>query len=66
MRQIITRVRSDGTFPEVGMNDRAVTSYKTQRSARRWAKEYAKGRACRIEYISNDHLQGEPFKVEYF
>lgn len=65
MRQIISRARSDGTFPEVGTNDRAVTSYRTQRNARRWAKEYARGQACRIEYFSNEHLYGEPFRVEY-
>ena len=63
MKAIISRMVGD-KFPEVGMNDRFLTSsYKSQLKVIQVAKEWAKGKPYRIEFFTDSGIYGEPFKV---
>lgn len=65
MKIIVSRLRADGTYPEVGMNDRALFSIPSVKSAKKRAADFAQGRPHRIEYFTDDHLYTDPFKVEH-
>ena len=59
---IITRKNSDGSYDEVGMNNRCIVrGYKTYRNAFKYAiNPYGAGRTCRVEQYNGDSVQGEP------
>lgn len=65
MQMIVTKRNPDGSYDEVGMNNRALFSqYRTISGAIRYgAKPYANGRPCRVEFFSN--IYGQPFKTIY-
>ena len=65
MQVIVTKQNNDGTYDEVGMNNRALFSqYKTISGAIRYgAKPFARGKPCRIEFFNN--IYACPFKVIY-
>lgn len=50
-RYIVTRQNADGTFDEVGMNNRMLISdYKTYRNAYKYAiNPFGRGKLCRVE-----------------
>ena len=51
LKIIVTKQNKDGSFDEVGMNNRALFSnYKTLKNAIKFgAKPFANGKACRVE-----------------
>jgi hypothetical protein len=59
---IVTRQNTDGTFDEVGSNNRTViTGYKSYQSAMRYAiKPFAQGRVVRVEVYHNDNVHRTP------
>ena len=66
MRAIITRPNNDGTYDEVGMNNRTITkNYKSKQSLKRYAiPDHFKNKGkLRIEYFIN--IYNEPFDIEY-
>jgi len=64
MKAIVTKGYPDGTYDNVGMNNRAVTpTFSTKQSVRKWAKQYAPKNPYRIEYFH--HLYDKPFEVEF-
>jgi hypothetical protein len=65
MQIIVTKQNPNGTYDEVGMNNRALFSqYKTISGAIRYgAKPYANGKPCRVEFFTN--VYADPFKVIY-
>ena len=67
MKVIVTRRNSDGTYDEVGMNNRALFSqYRTIAGAMRYAAvPFSKGRRTRIEFFTDSGIYGEPFKTLY-
>jgi len=64
MRAIITRANPDGSFDEVGMNNRTVTkSYKTRRGLiNHGLPANFKGR-LRIEIFPSDRFYGDPIEI---
>jgi hypothetical protein len=65
MKAIISRASINGHFPNVGTTDRTVVShYKTKQGIRKFAKQYAVGRAYRIEFFHPEQFYCEPFAVE--
>lgn len=63
MYAIVTKMNDDGTFDNVGMNNRAPVSHlTTENGIMRWAREYARGKTFRVEfYYTRYSLQ--PFKT---
>lgn len=65
-RYLCTKQNADGTFDEVGMNNRTIISgYKSWSTAlrygvRRWAGE---GRCVRVEVYYGDNVQGRCIEV---
>jgi hypothetical protein len=64
MKAIITRANPDGSFDEVGMNNRTVTkSYKTRRGLFNYGlPENFRGR-LRIEIFSDERFYGDPIEI---
>ena len=58
---IVSRKRSDGSYSEVGMNDRTIIRGSHSNILKK-AKEYAKG-PHRVELFHGDRVKGEPHKV---
>jgi hypothetical protein len=65
MKAIITKQSSNGTYDEVGMNNRALFShYKTERGVIRYGvPAFANGRPCRVEFFHN--IYGQPYRTVY-
>ena len=64
MKAIVTRKNKDGSYDEVGMNNRTIISHlKSKAGIRRSAKDFAKG-PHRIEWYS-DNIHTNPWKVEH-
>lgn len=63
-KAIVTKRNKDGTYDEVGMNNRAIFHGSIQK-IRKDAKAYAKG-PHRIEYFHDHNFYGSPHKVEHF
>lgn len=61
---VLTRQNPDGTFDEVGMNNRTVVSgYKTYRNAYKWAiNPFGNGRLVRVEEFAGS-IHGKPIDV---
>jgi hypothetical protein len=53
MKIIVSLRHSDGTFPEVGMNNRTIFDGKSVSHILRRAANYANGRAYRVEFFAN-------------
>ena len=67
MKAIVTRQNSDGSFDEVGMNNRAVFGpYSSQRTIDRLASEFAGHRGYRIEMYRCDSIYGDPDRVYFY
>jgi hypothetical protein len=68
MKFIITRQNSDGTFDEVGMNNRYVTGgYMSQRTLIRYGiPMHWQLAGVRIEGYKRDSVLGEPDWVSYY
>lgn len=66
MKAIVTRPNSDGTYDEVGMRNRYLTSqYKTERGLLRYGiADYFKG-TIRIELFSDNGIFRDPYKTIY-
>lgn len=65
MKAIITRVNPDGTYDEVGMNNRIVFKAKTKRKIRQVARDYVhRNGSVRIEYF-HDSLYESPASTEH-
>lgn len=61
---LVTRLRDDGSAPEVGGSDRTIISgYKTYRNAFRYAiNPFGNGKLVRVE-IYPDSIYGNPSEV---
>ena len=65
-RYLCTKQNPDGTFDEVGMNNRAIISgYKSWSTAFRYGiKKWAGDSHCiRVEVYYGDNVQGKPIEV---
>jgi hypothetical protein len=62
---IITRQNSDGSFDEVGMNNRCIVrGYKTYKNAFKYGiNPFGHGKVCRVEEFAGDSVQGDPRQV---
>ena len=66
MKVIATKQNADGSYDEVGMNNRALISHLTlERNVLKWAREYSRNRPHRIEFFTDAGFYGNPFKVLY-
>jgi hypothetical protein len=66
IKAIVTAARPDGTFDEVGMNNRTVVGpYRRDFYIWRAARAYGRGRPFRIEFFRGDRIYGNPYKIEY-
>jgi hypothetical protein len=63
MQVVISRQRSDGSWPHVGTDDRILLNVRSERGAIAAAIDYATGRSYRIEFYDAAHPYGEPWKV---
>lgn len=63
MQVVISRQRSDGSWPHVGMSDRILLHVRSERGAIAAAIDYATGRSYRIEFYTEDRPYAEPYKV---
>ena len=64
MKVIVTIQNKDGSYDEVGMNNKALISHlKANWAIKRWAKEFSRNKPHRIEYFSN--IYADPDRVEY-
>lgn len=69
MKVIATRQNDAGTFDKVGMNNRwLITDLKTERGVVNRIKRtgWAKGRAIRLEFFSDDEFYKEPKRVAFY
>jgi hypothetical protein len=66
MRAIITRPRNDGTYDEVGMNNRTLTKhYETERGLLKYGiPKHFKG-TLRIELYNSTIHSDKPLKIIY-
>ncbi len=66
MKAIITVQNADGTYDEVGMNNRTMVSHlKSERGILKWAKEYAnvrKAKNIRLEFFGSN-IYKDAFKT---
>jgi len=64
MKAIITRQNKDGTFDNVGMNNKMITGeYKTKKNLLRYGiPEHFKKHTCRIELFLDIHDK-QPFEI---
>lgn len=67
MKAIVTKRNADGSYDEVGMNNRALFShYKTKQGLLRYGvKPFANGRTCRVEIYYGDDIHKIPSEVIY-
>lgn len=67
-KAIVSRKRADGTFSEVGMNDRTVIEGNNIRGLHKKAQAYfcANGQHYRMEIFPYHNIQCNPLMVEYF
>lgn len=56
MKAIITRANSDGTWDEVGMNNRFIMTSRSESNMRKKAREYANPRDVRIQYLDPTNI----------
>lgn len=67
MKAIVTRQNPDGSFDEVGMNNRTVFGpYRAQRTIEKLAAEFAGRRGYRVELYRTDSIYGEPDDVRFY
>lgn len=61
-KYLVTRQNTDGSFDEVGMNNRTIVSgYKTYRNAFRFGiNPFGRGRVCRVEVYYGGNIQQNP------
>lgn len=67
MKVILTRQNNDGTYDEVGMNNRMLISdLKADRAIDRHARAFGRGRKVRLEYFTDSNFYADkPFKIRY-
>jgi len=66
MKAIVTRQNPDGTYDEVGMNNRIVVGpFKRERTVFLRAFTWARGRSHRVETFAGDSILGSPNTVRY-
>lgn len=67
MIAIVTRQNSDGTFDDIGMNNRTVTGhYKTEKNLLKFGipEHFKKSGKVRVEFFVNSILmENKPFKT---
>lgn len=67
MKAIVTRQNTDGSFDQVGMNNRALFGpYRAQRTIEKLAAEFAGARGYRVELYKCDQVYGEPDGVRFY
>lgn len=65
MKAIITRANPDGSFDEVGMNNRTVTkSYKTREGLFKYGIPDSFNGRLRIEIFAGDSIYGKPIEIK--
>lgn len=64
---ILTRQNNDGSYDEVGMNNRCIIrGYKTYRNAFKFGiNPFGRGRTVRVEQYAGENVQCEPSIVFY-
>jgi hypothetical protein len=62
MRRILARQRPDGTFPQVGMNDRMLCDYRQGWRVLQTAREFGQGAVVQVEEYGNG-LYRDPTRV---
>jgi len=63
MRAIVTKQNADGSYDEVGMNNRTIIGpYKRYGTINKYARLYANGKMYRVELYA-DRIDGKPFDV---
>jgi hypothetical protein len=65
IKAIVTRQNKDGTFDEVGMNNRTIVQAKGRNHILKTAREYGSGRKCRIEMFFCNGFYGNPFEIVF-
>jgi hypothetical protein len=66
MKAIVSLKKDDGTYHEVGMNNRTVIGpYKGEGSIYKLATAWAKGKGHRIEFFMGDSILGPPYRTEF-
>lgn len=64
--QIATRAYADGTFANVGMNQRAhVPPYRQFWRRRKWLQEFSQGHPVRVETFNSSQPYADPIRTEY-
>lgn len=67
MQALITRADERGEFDEIGMRNRFIILHAgTGKRVVRRAREYAGGRAFRIEWYSELRPYGNPLRIEFY
>lgn len=63
-KYIVTKQNKDGSFDEVGMNNRCIISgYKTYKNAFKYGiNVFGAGKTCRVEVFGDD-VYGKPLDV---
>lgn len=67
MKAIVTRQNADGTYDNVGMNNRTLFSqYRTKVGLIHYGvKRFANGKKCRVELFRDNEIYGDPYEVFY-
>lgn len=64
MKAIITRARLDGSFDEVGMNNRTIIEGKSRKDLQKKAVKYGNGSPVRVEFYY-ENVYTKPLFVVY-
>lgn len=67
MKAIITRAHADGSYSNVGTNERTILTYKKESKLYKFARSYAKTMPFRLEIWNNeaDFRDCPPDEVRY-
>lgn len=65
LKAIVTRQNKDGTYDEVGMNNRIIVKGKSNSSIRKEAEKYKNGSLCRVELFYDSKFYKDPFHRFY-
>lgn len=65
MKVIVTKQNADGSFDEVGMNNRSIFSqFKTKIGAFRRMKQILPPGTYRLEFFTDNGIYGDPFDTQ--
>lgn len=67
MKVVVTRQNSDGTYDEVGMNNKCLISHlKAKYAIDRHARAFGRGSRVRLEYYSDNEFYSEKPRKTYY